>query len=58
VSRQGISAEDFAAARDKFRGEALAERRNRFYQTYMQKARERMKIDIDRDALTRAMGDV
>lgn len=56
VTRQGITSADFAAARDKFRGEALAERRNRFYQAYMQKARSRMKIDIDREALTRAIG--
>jgi len=58
VSRQAITSADFAAARDKFRGEALGERRNRFYQTYMQKARARMKIEIDREALTRAIGQV
>jgi len=56
VSRQGITSSDYTAARDKFRGEALGERRNRFYQTYMQKARARMKIEIDREALQRAVG--
>ena len=47
---------DFAMARDKFRGELLGERRARFYQAYMEKARERMKIEIDPEALKRAVG--
>ena len=34
-------------AKDKFRIEVLNERRGRFYQTYMEKARAKMKIDVD-----------
>lgn len=56
VSKQDVSAADYAMARDKFRSELLNERRSKFYQAYMEKARARMKIDIDPDALKRAIG--
>ena len=56
ASRQDVSAADFAMAKDKFRMEMLGERRSRFYQTYMEKARAKMKIDIDADAIKRAIG--
>ena len=36
--------------------EVLGERRSRFYQTYMEKARTKMKIDVDPEALKRAIG--
>jgi peptidyl-prolyl cis-trans isomerase D len=56
ASKQDVSAADFAMAKDKFRMEILGERRSRFYQTYMEKARTKMKIDIDPDAIKRAIG--
>jgi peptidyl-prolyl cis-trans isomerase D len=56
ASKQDVSAADYAMARDKFRSELLNERRTKFYQAYMDKARTRMKIDIDPDALKRAIG--
>jgi peptidyl-prolyl cis-trans isomerase D len=56
ASRQDVNPADYAMARDKFRAELLNERRARFYQTYMEKAREKMKIDIDPEALKRAIG--
>ncbi|HKY21585.1 MAG TPA: peptidylprolyl isomerase [Vicinamibacterales bacterium] len=56
ASRQDVNPADYAMARDKFRAELLNERRSRFYQTYMDKAREKMKVDIDPEALKRAMG--
>ena len=56
ASRQVVNPADYAMARDKFRAELLNERRSRFYQTYMEKAREKMKIDIDTEALKRAIG--
>ena len=56
ASRQDVSAADFAMAKDKFRMEVLGERRSRFYQTYMEKARTKMKIDVDAEALKRAIG--
>jgi peptidyl-prolyl cis-trans isomerase D len=54
-SKQEVSAGDFAAARDKFRIDTLNARRSRFYQAYMEKARAKMKIDINAEALKRAM---
>ena len=56
ASRQDVNPADFAMAKDKFRMEMLGERRSRFYQTYMEKARTKMKIDIDPEALKRAVG--
>jgi len=56
ASRQDVSAADYAMAKDKFRIEMLSERRARFYQAYMEKARAKMKIDIDTEAVKRAIG--
>ncbi len=56
ASRQDVNPADFAMARDKFRAEVLNERRSRFYQTYMDKAREKMKIEVDPEAVKRAIG--
>jgi peptidyl-prolyl cis-trans isomerase D len=56
ASRQDVSPADFAMAKDKFRMEMLGERRSRFYQTYMEKARTKMKIDVDPEAVKRAIG--
>ena len=56
ASRQDVSTADFAMAKDKFRIEVLNERRARFYQAYMEKARAKMKIDVDPEALKRAIG--
>ena len=56
ASRQDVSAADYAMAKDKFRIEMLSERRARFYQAYMEKARAKMKIDVDPEALKRAIG--
>jgi parvulin-like peptidyl-prolyl isomerase len=55
-AKQSVSPAEFASAKDKFRVEALNARRQRFYQSYMDKARAKMKIDIDNDALKRAIG--
>jgi parvulin-like peptidyl-prolyl isomerase len=56
ASRQEVSPADFAMAKDKFRSEILGERRARFYEAYMEKARARMRIDIVPEALKRAIG--
>jgi peptidyl-prolyl cis-trans isomerase D len=56
AARQDVNPADYAMAREKFRADVLNERRTRFYQTYMDKAREKMKIDIDAEALKRAIG--
>jgi len=55
-SRQAVSPADYALAKDKFRVDALNARRQRFYQSYMEKARAKMKIDVNDEALRRAIG--
>jgi peptidyl-prolyl cis-trans isomerase D len=56
ASKQEVGPADFAMAKDKFRMDMLGERRSRFYQTYMEKARTKMRIDVDPEALKRAIG--
>jgi hypothetical protein len=40
--------------KDKFREELLADRRNRFFSAYMGKAKQKMKIEVNRESLQRA----
>lgn len=47
---------DFTSNRDTFRGEILEDRRNRFFSAYMVKAKQKMKIEVNREALNRTMG--
>jgi len=55
VEKQEVSPSDYALARDKFREELLTDRRNRFFAAYMQKAKQRMKITVDREQLQKAV---
>ena len=41
--------------KDSMRDEVVSQKRQKFYAAYMTKARERMKIDIDRGIVTRAI---
>lgn len=47
---------DFTSNRDTFRGEILTDRRNRFFSAYMVKAKQKMKIEVNREAINRTMG--
>jgi peptidyl-prolyl cis-trans isomerase D len=51
VEKKDVTASDLTAARNSLRDELLNERRNRFYAAYMTKAREKMKININRGVL-------
>ena len=44
---------DFTSNRDAFRTEILDDRRNRFFSAYMVKAKQKMKIEVNREALAR-----
>ena len=55
VEKQEVTPTDFALARDKFRDEILADRRNRFFGAYMMKAKQRMKIEVNRETLQKAI---
>jgi len=56
LEKQETTPSDFAAAKDKFREDVLADRRNRFFGAYMVKAKQRMKIEVNRDSLQKAVG--
>jgi peptidyl-prolyl cis-trans isomerase D len=55
VEKQEVTPADFTLARDKFRDELLADRRNRFFGAYMTKAKQRMKIEVNRETLQKAV---
>ncbi len=54
VEKQEIKPDDYALAKDKFRDELLADRRNRFFGAYMTKAKQKMKIEVNRESLQKA----
>ena len=51
VEKENVTDERVAAGRETLRQELLADRRNRFFTAYMTKAKQRMRIEINRDAL-------
>jgi peptidyl-prolyl cis-trans isomerase D len=51
VDKQMPSPSDFAAQKDSLRTELLNQRRNEFYSAYMNKARQRMDIRINREVI-------
>src|SRR5215472_1499437 len=54
LEKQETSPADFVQSKDKFRDEVLTDRRNRFFGAYMVKAKQRMKIEVNREALQKA----
>ncbi len=55
LEKQEVTPEQFAAAKDKFRDDTLTDRRNRFFSAYMAKAKQKMKISVNREALQRVV---
>ena len=51
LEKKDVTASEMTAAKNSLRDELLNERRNRFYAAYMTKAREKMKININRGVL-------
>ena len=56
VEKQEVGETEIAANRDQFRQELLSDRRNRFFSAYMVKAKQKMKIEVNRDAIQRVLG--
>ena len=56
VEKSATTDADFTSNKDTFRNEVLDDRRNRFFSAYMVKAKQKMKIDLNREALARAIG--
>lgn len=55
VEKQETKPEDYVLAKDKFRDELLADRRGRFFGAYMTKAKQKMKIEVNRETLQKAV---
>jgi hypothetical protein len=56
TERDDVTPEEFRQARDQFREELLAERKNRFFSAYMTKAKANMRIEINDEVVRRAIG--
>ncbi len=56
VEKETVTPEAFSANKDTFREQLLSDRRARFFNAYMLKAKQRMKIDVNREALQRLVG--
>jgi len=54
IEKKDVTPEEWSSSKDRFREELLADRRNRFFAAYMGKAKQKMKIDVNREALQRA----
>ena len=56
VERKDIAADELAKQKDSLRTEILNERRNKFFAAYMTKARQKMKININRESIAQIVG--
>src|SRR4051812_47003807 len=54
LEKKSVTPEEWTSSRDRFRDELLTDRRNRFFSAYMVKAKQKMKIEVNREALQRA----
>ena len=54
LEKKSVTPEEWTSSKDRFREELLADRRNRFFSAYMVKAKQKMKIEVNREALQRA----
>ena len=51
-----MTPEQIAAGRDQTREELAAQRQDRFFSAYMQKAKTALKIDVKQDVLAQVVG--
>jgi peptidyl-prolyl cis-trans isomerase D len=56
LEKQEVTPEALTTNKDSFRGELLADRKNRFFSAYMNKAKEKMRIEVNRQAVQRVVG--
>jgi len=54
VEKKEVTPEEWTSSKDRFREELLTDRRNRFFSAYMVKAKQKLKIEVNREALQRA----
>jgi len=55
IEKKEVTPEEWISSKDRFREELLSDRRNRFFSAYMVKAKQKMKIDVNRESLQRAV---
>jgi peptidyl-prolyl cis-trans isomerase D len=55
LEKKEVTPAELSAGKQQLRDELRNERKNRFYSAYMSKARERMKININREALAQVI---
>jgi hypothetical protein len=56
VEKQEVTPQELAANKEKFREELLTDRRNRFFAAYMSKAKQKMRIEVNQEAVQRVVG--
>lgn len=56
LEKKEVTQEEWTVSKDRFREEVLNDRRDRLFSAYMSKAKQRMKIDINRENVQRAIG--
>jgi peptidyl-prolyl cis-trans isomerase D len=56
LERKDTAADEFAKAKEGLRSEMLNERKNKFFAAYMSKARGRMKVNINHEAIAAIVG--
>ena len=54
LEKKAVTPEEWTSSKDRFREELLTDRRNRFFSAYMAKAKQKMKIDVNKESLQRA----
>jgi peptidyl-prolyl cis-trans isomerase D len=56
LEKHEVTPQELSASREKFREDLLADRRNRFFAAYMTKAKQKMRIEVNQEALQRLVG--
>ncbi len=56
LEKKEVTPDEWKGAKDTFRDQLLTDRRNRFFASYMVKAKQKMKIEVNRDTLQKAVG--
>ena len=55
LEKKEVTPSDWTTSKDKFRDDTLSDRRNRVFSAYMVKAKQKMKIEVNRETLQRAI---
>lgn len=56
LEKRDVTPTEWAANAERFREEQITDKRNRFFSAYMVKVRQGMKIEVNREAVRRALG--